>query len=530
MLFTSYTFIGFIALLFMVYYLIPKKYQWVLLLLASYIFYSFAGVKYLLYIFFTSLSTYLISNKVSRLYLQQTDYLQNHKGELSRPEKKAYKAGIKKIQWRWLLLCLFLNIGILAVIKYTNFTINNINYISTALGKGQLLSFWNIALPMGISFYTFQTMGYMIDVYRGKYPAEKNFFRLALFVSFFPQLVQGPISRFDDLSKTLFEAHDFDKENILFGLQRILWGFFKKLVIADRLLVAVTTIIGDSSTYQGVFVFIGMLLYAFELYADFTGGIDITIGIAQVLGVKVKENFMRPYFAKSTKEYWRRWHITMGTWFKDYVYYPLAISPTMLKFSKFSKNKFGSGIGKRLPVYVATLATWYITGLWHGANWNFIVWGLMNAVVILISQEFEPLYDRFHKKFKVKGLFTFRLFQVIRTVLLMSSIRLFDCYRDVPQTFKMFGTMFTNFNIKQAFNGSMLELGLSMADYVIVLVGLLLMLGVSLSQRSGSVRKKIAKQPAAIRYLSYYALFISTIVFGAYGIGYEASQFIYNQF
>ncbi len=534
MLFTSYSFIIFLVLLFVIYYVIPRKYQWGLLLVASYIFYSFAGVKYLLYILLTTISTYVVSRKISKLQEIQADYLIKHKGELLKEEKKAYKASMKSKQRKWLLICLLLNLGVLAVVKYTNFAITNINFISKALGSGTQLSFWKIALPLGISFYTFQTMGYIIDVYRGKYPLEKNIFKLALFVSFFPQLIQGPISRFDDLSQTLFQEHSYNSKNVSFGVQRILWGFFKKLVLADRILVAVNAIIRDTDTYQGVFVFVGMLFYAYQLYADFTGGIDITIGIAEVLGIKVKENFERPYFSKSITEYWRRWHITMGTWFKDYVFYPVSVSRPMLDLSKFSRHSFGENIGKRIPVYIATLIVWFTTGIWHGANWNFVVWGLMNGIVILLSQEFQPFYEWFHKSFKVKDTFVFRLFQVIRTILLMSSLRMFDCYRDVPLTFRMFGTMFTNFNISELFNGTFMNLGLKMYDYCVLLVGLVILITVSLIQRSGSLRCKLAEKPQrvnyAVSYLVFYVLIISILVFGAYGVGYDSSQFIYNQF
>ena len=530
MLFTSYSFIIFVALLFIIYYLIPKKYQWILLLIASYFFYYFAGAKYILYILLTTISTYVVSLKISKQKQIQSEYLTQHKSELSREEKKAYKASLKAKQWKWLLVCLLLNFGVLAVIKYTNFAISNINFISEAMGSERQLSFWKIALPMGISFYIFQTMGYIIDVYRGKYPAERNIFKLALFVSFFPQLVQGPISRFDDLSQTLFKEHSFNSRNVSFGLQRIMWGYFKKFVIADRILVAVNALIKDTETYQGVFVVVVMLFYAFELYADFTGGIDITIGIAEVLGIKVKENFERPYFSKSIIEYWRRWHITMGTWFRDYLFYPISVCKPMLNLSKFTRNSFGDAIGKRIPVYISTIVVWFATGIWHGANWNFIVWGLMNGVVIIITLECKPYYVWFHNKFHVKQTFVFRLFQVIRTVLLMSSLRLFDCYRDVPLTFQMFGTIFTNFNIRELFNGSLMNIGLKMNDYYVLLIAFIILLTASLIQRSGSVRYKFAEKPKAVRYLVYYASIISILVFGAYGVGYDASKFIYNQF
>ncbi len=530
MLFTSYEFILFLLIVFILYYVVPKKLQWPLLLVASYVFYFFSGPENLLYILFTTVSTYLIVGRIQKSKDIQEAYLKEHKKEMSREERKAYKEVGKKKQWKWLLLVLILNIGMLAVIKYTNFTIHNINGVLELFGSDQQLSFLDIALPMGISFYVFQTMGYAIDVYRGKYRAENNPFKLALFVSFFPQLIQGPISRFDDLAKSLYEPHRFDSRTVAFGLQRILWGFFKKLVIADRLLVAVNTIIGDTETYRGAWVFVGMMFYALELYADFTGGIDITIGVAEALGIKVTENFIRPYFSKNIKEYWNRWHITMGSWFTDYIFYPISVCQPMLKLSRFSRKHLGEKVGKRITVWLSCFVVWFATGIWHGASWNFIVWGLANCFVILVSQELEPLYRKFHSRFHVDGTFGWRLFSVARTVLLMSCLRTFDCYRDVPLTFRMFGTMFTDFNWGELFNGSLMGLGMTLADYGVVIVGFFLLLGVSLAQRKGSVRERIAARPYPLRFVIWFGLFLLVILWGTYGIGYDASQFIYNQF
>lgn len=302
MLFTSYSFIGFIGLVFILYYVLPKKCQWPLLLVASYIFYFIASPSYLIFIGATTVSTYLVSRKLETLREGQEAYIKENKGKISKEEKKAYKAAVKAKQWKWLLVCLLFNLGILAVLKYTNFAIANINGVLEAFHSKKQLSFLNLVLPMGISFYTFQSMGYIIDVYRGTSRAEKNFFKLALFVSFFPQLVQGPISRFHDLAKFLFEQHDFDTKTVSYGLYRIAWGYFKKVVIADRILTAVNAIIQNPDTYQGGFVFVGMMFYALELYADFTGGIDITIGIAETMGITVTENFQRPYLSKNIKE------------------------------------------------------------------------------------------------------------------------------------------------------------------------------------------------------------------------------------
>ena len=529
MLFTSYNFILFLLALFIIYYIIPQKYQWLLLLVASFFFYRCSGWDNVAYITVTITATYFTAVKIGQLHRQQELYLKENKGSLSKEEKKAYKDKVKSKQKKYLLLCLFFDLGVLAVVKYTNFAISNINSVSKIFNAGEL-SFLDIALPMGISFYTFQSVGYLVDVYRGKYAPEKNIGKFALFVSFFPQLIQGPISRFDDLGYQLYSGHSFDFRNVSFGIQRILWGFFKKLVIADRILPAVKTITQNPDTYQGIYVLIGMVFYAIQLYADFTGGIDITIGIAEVLGIKLKENFERPFFSKSTAEYWRRWHISMGTWFRDYVFYPVSVSNAMLKISKFSREKFGENTGKRVPVYLSTIIVWFATGIWHGASWNFIVWGLLNCLVIIVSQELEPFYAWFHNRFNVRDKFMFKLFQVGRTFLLMSAIRILDCYRNVRVTFRMYGSMVTKWNIGELFNGALLKLGIDKADYFVLLFGIIIMIVISLAQRNGSIREKLSARPDVIRYAAYVGLFISIIVFGAYGVGYDRNQFIYNQF
>lgn len=530
MLFTSYGFLGFITIIFVLYYLIPKRFQWLLLLIFSYIFYFLADSRYLLYILVTTISIYLLGYRIDDLREKQNIYLNEYKEVLDKQEKKAYKSKTKQRQWKMLLAGLFINLGILIIVKYINFIILNINSVLRWVGSDKVFEFWNIVLPMGISFYTFQAVGYIIDVYRGTCKAERNLLKFALFVSFFPQLVQGPISRFNDLSKTLYEEHRFDAKAVCYGLQRVLWGFFKKLVIADRILIGVNTIINNPNAYSGAYVFVGMIFYAVELYADFTGGIDIAIGVAEVLGIKVTENFNRPYFSKSIKEYWRRWHITMGTWFTDYIFYPISVCRPMLKLSKFSRKYFGETVGKRIPVYFSSFAVWLATGIWHGASWNFVVWGLGNWVVIMISQELEQVYQKFHNRFHIENNSGFKLFQVVRTILLMSCLRTFDCYRSVPLTFQMFGTIFTKWNWNILWDGALLDLGLNIADYIILSVGIYILILVSLIQRTGKVRDKIAGKPYFVQFAIWYGMFLIVLILGIYGVGYDASQFIYNQF
>ena len=528
MLFTSYKFIELVLCLFAAYYIVPRRVRWPLLLVFSYVFYWLCDPKYLIFIGTTTVTAWGATVLMGRADAKAEAYLKANKENMTKDERKAYKKRLASRKKLFMVLCLLLNLGILAVTKYTNFVIANIN---TFLSKGNAIRAVDLIIPMGISFYTFQTMSYVIDCARGTCRPEKNPFKVALFVSFFPQLVQGPISRWNDLSKTLFEGKPFNASDFGSGLMRILWGYFKKVVIADRIITGVTMLISYPQIYTGVFVFCAMMFYAFELYCDFTGGIDITIGIAECLGIKVTENFNLPYFSKNIKEYWNRWHITMGTWFTDYIFYPLSVSPKMLDLSKRSRQKFGNGVGKRIPVYTACFLVWLTTGIWHGAAWNFIVWGLMNFVVIMASQELEPLYAKFHGRFGLKEKSGYKVFEIVRTILLMSMIRMFDCYRDVPLTFKMVGTMFHKFNFNRLTDGSLLKLGLSASDYYVLLAGLVIVFSVSLYKaRKGTDIRSALRGKTALAGFVMVVLFAVIIVFGAYGDGYDSSQFIYNQF
>ena len=355
-------------------------------------------------------------------------------------------------------------------------------------------------------------------------------FRYALFVSFFPQLVQGPISRWNDLKKSLFESHVFSWVNIQYGFERILWGYFKKMVIADRAAIGLATIQSDVSVYYGAYAFVGMLLYAIDLYADFTGGIDITIGVAQMFGITLPENFRRPFFSKSIAEYWRRWHITLCAWFKDYLFYPLSMSKWMNKVSRWLKKHVGKPVGSRFPVYFSSLTVWFVTGIWHGASWNFIVWGLLNGIIMLASQELEPVYAKVDGKLHLKKHTAYKVFEIIRTTAIVCVLQMLDYHRNIADAFRQFISMFTTANYASVFGSGMFNIGLSLPDYILLLAGVIIMYIVSFAGREESVRERLSKKSFALRFTIFLALFLGIAVFGVYGIGYESSQFIYNQF
>ena len=521
MQFTSFTFLLFAALLLTVYYIIPGKFQWPLLLIASYVFYLWAGTDYLFFILFTTVTTYGAAYMIDRGLAKRDAYLAEHKKDLSREEKKAYKAKVKSSNRVWLLLCLVTNFGILAVCKACL-----IEPFHT-MAKGGSLSFLAISLPLGISFYVFQSMGYVVDVFREKTKAERNFFKLALFVSFFPQLIQCPISKYSQLAPTLYAPHRFDGKQVSFGLQRMLWGYFKKLVVADRIAVAIGTLKGEE--YTGVAFLVLALFYAIQIYGDFTGGIDVTIGLAEAMGIKLPENFIRPYFSKNIAEYWRRWHITLGEWMKDYIFYPISVSEPMRKLSKAARKR-SPNFGKRLPVYVASLATWFITGIWHGFSPNFAVWGMLNCFVIVVSEELTPLYEKFHNRFHLKEKKWYGAFEMLRMFWLMNLIRACDLFPHVGEYFRRLGSLFTTFNFHVLWDGTMMNLGLSGLDYAIILGGCIIWFVVSLLQEKGPIRERLSQKPALVRYALIFALLVIVLLMGSYGIGYDASNFIYNQF
>ena len=515
MTFLSGGFLLLVGALLIIYYLLPKRFRYLVLLAGSVVFYALAGKRYLPFLGVTVVSVYATARLLGNSLEKQKAYVAEHKKDLSKEALAAYKGKEGKKRTALFLLCLLLNLGLLAALKYTAFVLEAVR------------APWEVhwVLPLGISFYTFQSIAYLIDVKRGKYPPERNFLRYALFASFFPQMIQGPISRYDMLSKTLYEGADFDINRLGRGLVRILWGAAKKLIVADRLLT-MGAVAGD---VPGSLVLIQMILYALRLYADFTGGIDMALGVGELFGVAMPENFDRPYLSKNIEEYWTRWHMTMGGWFRDYVFYPLNVSKTFLKWTKGLRTIFGDSFLSRLPLYTATLVTWLATGVWHGAGWNYALWGLTNGIVIIVSLTLKPLYDRFHHRFPgLKEKKAYGAFEVLRTFFLMCLIRLWDIYPSPWLVWSAFSSLFVNFRA-DVLAQVLPKLGLGVGDWLILLAMAAWMLFVSLKKGEGSFRTKYLNDPWKL-WLTAGALLILVLLFGAYGPGYVVSDFIYGRF
>ncbi len=523
MTFVSYGFFVFLVCSVIIYYLVPGPVQWPVLLAISVVFYLSNGPKYFIYVIITSVSVWALALAIER----EQSAVRAHTGDSSE-EKKRIRSESKKKQKRILLAGVILNVGILVILKYTNFAILNINVL-LRMTAGLELNFTSWLLPLGISYYTLQAVSYIIDVYHGTEEAEKNYFKVLLFTSFFPQVIQGPISRFGELKESLFSSHEWSPERIKSGSERILWGFFKKLVVADRV-APVVSAVSLNPEAGGIYTFIGMLAYTLELYGDFTGGIDIALGCAELFGVTLPENFDLPFSSGSLAEYWRRWHMSLMKWFREYVFYPVSVCGKPKRLISAVKQRFGKKAGAKIPVWFATALTWLLTGMWHGASWNFIIWGMANCFILLISQELTPLYRNFHKRFAFSESGWYRKFTEVRTLLLVSAVQMFEYYGSCGTAVRTFFGIFTDFRISAFIEGGLSVIGISAADAVILVIAVIIFCIVGSLKKKGPVRKQIASEPGALRAVLWFGLFLCVLIFGVYGIGYDAAGFIYNQF
>lgn len=420
MQFYTLAYILFLAAALAVYYLpgrFVRRGQWVVLLVASLSFYAFSGWQNFAFIGVTALSTWV--GGLAFAHFEGQSKAARKLAE-SRDEKKAVKRRFTRKKRLVLLAMLLLNFGILSYIKYADVLVS---YVAPG-------SEWHagILLPLGISFYTFQSVSYVVDTYNAKYDPERNLARYLLFVSFFPQLIQGPINRFDALAAQLYAPHAFDARNARRGLLQIGYGALKKFAIADILVISVDAVFDNvNPAMPGSVIVCGILLYAVYQYADFSGGIDIVLGSARLFGVEMAENFRQPYFSVSLGDFWRRWHITLGAWMRDYVFYPFALLPGVQRWGKWLVAHCGKHIGRTLPACVANVIVFFLVGLWHGAESHFILWGLYNGVVIAASDLLTPVWDRLNRALHVnmEGR-AHHVFCVVRTFIVVNIGWYFD--------------------------------------------------------------------------------------------------------
>ncbi len=480
MLFNSFEFLIYFIVVTTLYFTLPHKYRWALLLVASCVFYMFFIPAYILILFVTIIIDYFAGILI-----------ENAQGK----RRKQY-----------LYISLVANIGVLAIFKYYNFLNDNITAMFSWVGNENPIPYLDIILPIGLSFHTFQAMSYTIEVYRGHQPAERHFGIYSLYVMFYPQLVAGPIERPQNLLHQFHTKHYFEYNRVTAGLKLMAWGLFKKAVIADRLALMVDTVYNDPGSHYGISVIIATIFFAFQIYCDFSGYSDMAIGAAQVMGFHLMTNFNRPYFAKSISEFWKRWHISLSTWFKDYLYVPLG----------------GNRVVK-WRWYFNLFITFMISGLWHGANWTFIVWGALHGFYLVFALITADSRNNLNKSLGLtKNSALLKWMQSISVFVLVSFAWIFFRAATIQDAFTL---------IQNAFiiNSSQLSATMFSGNYYEFFLGvffIVLLLIIEWTKRGRKMREYVDKQPAWIRYSLYLLIVLVIINFGVFG----GNNFIYFQF
>ncbi len=495
MFFNSLHYAVFLPLVVLIYFLIPPKRRWAFLLAASYYFYMCWKLEYIFLIVISTLVDYFAG-----LHMSRTE---------NKKKKRTY-----------LIISLVSNLGILFAFKYFNFFNESARAAFAHFNVAYHIPYFNVLLPVGISFYTFQTLSYTIEVYRGKQEPETHLGIFALYVSFFPQLVAGPIERSTNLLPQFYKKQDFTYENATNGLKLVMWGLFKKVVIADRIGVLVATIFAQPHQFSGVEFILGATLFAYQVYCDFSGYSDIAIGTAQIFGIKLMTNFKRPFHAVSLTDLWQRWHISLSTWFRDYLYIPLG----------------GNRKGK-WRTHLNVFLVFFISGLWHGAAWTYVIWGSVHGVFMVLELLTSELRGKTARFLRIsQDHILWRTLGLLYTMTIFNFALLIFRAQNVRDAFYMVGHLFDGvgaFLMKMAqgdlvaLRGVMRSLGLSQKELTIAIVAIVVLEIAQLMQRRGSLRAQLNQAPVMIRWALYYGLVISILFFGAFNM---SQQFIYFQF
>lgn len=493
MQFTSFEFLIFFPVVVLLFYAMPRKLKQPWLLAASYYFYMCWNAKYALLLLFSTGATYL------------SGYLIEFFDKRSQEKYKKYcVAG-----------CFTANLMILFLFKYFDFAVHNINRLLAGFHFSLVTPSFDVILPVGISFYTFQALSYTMDVYRKDIPAEKNFFKYALFVSFFPQLVAGPIERSKNLLSQINQVHRFDFDRARAGFLLMLWGYFQKLILADRIAVIVNQVYSQSFDYPGSCLALASILFAIQIYCDFSGYSMIAIGASKVMGFSLMENFNCPYLAKSTAQFWKRWHISLTSWFRDYLYIPLG------------GNRQGT-----LRRYVNIMIVFLISGLWHGAAWTFIIWGALNGFFQVIGsitkKHRESLYGKMGLHTDSVG---HRCLQILTTFLLVDFTWIFFRAESMSQAFSVLKKIAFSFDPWYLADGGLYTLGLNQKQFGVMILGIIILAaGDLLKNRGLCVSEILLRQDLWFRWLLFIGSIVFILVFGIWGAGYDAQAFVYFQF
>lgn len=503
MLFNSFSFFVFFPVAVLVYLLIPKKIRELWLLMVSSFFYLFQNPKYFLFLSISIATTYTTGRLLYKIRNKNNWAIEK----------------IKKVSLMIFVFCILLNFGMLFSFKYLSFFGTLVERFAAFFSLEITIPAFSFLLPLGISFYTFQAIGYVIDVYRGKYIPEKNIIRYSLFVSFFPLIVSGPIARgnqvlpqFEKLKKMNLWSYD----RITSGVSMMLWGYFMKMVIADRIAVFVNGVYATYKEQSGLLLIVAAILFSIQIYCDFAGCSEMAIGAARIMGIEVNENFKAPYFSKSIREFWHRWHISLSTWFRDYVYIPM-------------------GGGRCHPVrkHINILFTFILSGVWHGASLHFFVWGFIHGFFQVLEDLLTPVSKKIEDKFRVKtDCFSYRWTKQMMTFLLVTIAWVFFRAQSVGEAIRYLYYAVIHFQMESLFDGSLFRVGLAQSEMVILLFAVLIFIIFDHIKYKNNEKldEVLGRQNLLFRWMFYLGLFFSILIFGVYGPDYAACQFIYVQF
>ena len=436
-----------------------------------------------------------------------------------------------KLGKRYLIIGIFIIIALLCYLKYTNLFITTINSISSLLNIKIKLNLVERNALIGISYYSLIMISYLVDIYWGKTESEKNIFKLALFMSYFPILTSGPFINYSEIKEDLYTHHKFDTKRISSGLIRILWGLFKILVISLRISTLVNTVYNNPNQFVGFFNILASLFFAIELYTNFSGSIDIIMGVSEIIGINLPENFASPFFSKSITELWRRWHITLGTWLKNYVFYPLQKSRAMQWINTKSRNILGKKRGKKVAMYLSMLIMWVLIGAWHNGAYTFIIGsGILQFIYIFLEDTLTPISKKINEKLGINTeCFSYKLYQMIRTYCLFSLSMVFFRSATVKDAIIFIKNMFV-FNEIYVIKEGIYNLGLDLLDLKLLFISILVLFIVDYIKTKGNIREKLFNQNLPFRWLIIFTLIFSIAIFGCYGIGFDPATFIYGQF
>jgi len=503
MVFNSLSYLIFFPVTVLIYFLLPwQRVRNIFLLIVSYFFYMCWNPTYIILMFGCTLITY-----TDAIFI-----------DIAQREKKEHVSKTLRHtgpQIAYVIVTLCTMIAVLIWFKYANFLTGSLTALFELFGITFTIPKVDVLLPVGISFYTFQALSYVIDVYRGTVKAEKNLLKYMLFVSFFPQLVAGPIERSGHLLEQFTDKHSFDVERVSRGLMMMLWGYFIKVVIADRAAILVDQVFNYYTAYTGLIPVIATMFFGIQIYCDFAGYTNIAIGSAQVLGFDLMQNFTQPYLATSVAEFWRRWHISLTTWFRDYIYYPLG------------GNRKGT-----FRHYRNIMIVFLVSGLWHGAAWTYVLWGGMNGAYQIIGKMLKPMREKVLTVLHVNTASVgHRVVQTLLTFAFVDFAWLFFRAKDISSALGMISRTFSEFNPWILFDGTLYSLGLDAINFWITLAAIGILFVVDILHEKGiHIRDGVLRQPLPVRWMVYYAAGWVILILGVYGPSYNAANFIYFQF